>query len=399
MNKRELSILLNTCYGHFMSHFNMLVFPALLLPLAGRLNMSLGNVLGISFWMYLLFGITALPWGIAADRWGARPLMLIFYLGSALGGFIASLYIDSPGKLLLALAVLGLFSGIYHPTGLGLISKEIERVSMAMGYNGMSGNLGLALAPLLTGLLNFFWGPRAAFLFIGGLNLFGLVLMILFPLSESHHDPEADPEDGNGMLTPFLILLVAMLLGGIAYRSATVILPAYFEIKGQGIFQWLSSITGWELSKNLVATSVTFLIYLVGVAGQYTGGRLAERFDPRLCYLAFHAMTVPMVLFMAIAFDFPLVILAMTYIFFLLGMQPIENTLVANFSPKRFHHSAYGMKFVLTFGIAALAVKMVGAIEIASGIEAVFTAMGMISLALVGVIVLLIRNTQQGQGI
>ena len=399
MNKRELSILLSTCYGHFMSHFNMLVFPALLLPLAGRLNMSLGSVLGISFWMYLLFGITALPWGMAADRWGARPLMLIFYLGSALGGFIASLYIDSPGKLLLALAVLGLFSGIYHPTGLGLISKEIERVSMAMGYNGMFGNLGLALAPLLTGLLNFFWGPGAAFLFIGGLNLFGLVLMFLFPLSESHHDPEADPEDGNGMLTPFLILLVAMLLGGIAYRSATVILPAYFEIKGQGIFQWLSSITGWELSKNLVATSVTFLIYLVGVAGQYTGGRLAERFDPRLCYLAFHAMTVPMVLFMAIAFDFPLVILAMTYIFFLLGMQPIENTLVANFSPKRFHHSAYGIKFVLTFGIAALAVKMVGAIEIASGIEAVFTAMGMISLALVGVIVLLLRNTQQGQGI
>jgi predicted MFS family arabinose efflux permease len=186
-----------------------------------------------------------------------------------------------------------------------------------------------------------------------------------------------------------------MLLGGIAYRSATVILPAYFEIKGQGIFQWLSSITGWELSKNLVATSITFLIYLVGVAGQYTGGRLAERFDPRLCYLAFHAMTVPMVLFMAIAFDFPLVILAMTYIFFLLGMQPIENTLVANFSPKRFHHSAYGIKFVLTFGIAALAVKMVGAIEIASGIEAVFTAMGMISLALVGVIVLLLRNTRR----
>lgn len=396
MNKRELSILLSTCYGHFMSHFNMLVFPALLLPLAGRLNMSLGSVLGISFWMYLLFGITALPWGMAADRWGARPLMLIFYLGSALGGFIVSLYIDSPGKLLLALAVLGLFSGIYHPTGLGLISKEIERVSMAMGYNGMFGNLGLALAPLLTGLLNFFWGPRAAFLFIGGLNLFGLVLMFLFPLSESHHDPETDPEDGNGMLTPFLILLVAMLLGGIAYRSATVILPAYFEIKGQGIFQWLSSITGWELSKNLVATSVTFLIYLVGVTGQYTGGRLAERFDPRLCYLAFHAMTVPMVLFMAIAFDFPLVILAMTYIFFLLGMQPIENTLVANFSPKRFHHSAYGIKFVLTFGIAALAVKMVGVIEIASGIEAVFTAMGMISLALVGVIVLLLRNTQQG---
>ena len=78
MDSRELRIMFATCYGHFMSHFNMLVFPALVLPLAGRLKMDMAYVLDISFWMYLLFGVTALPWGVIADRWGARPLFLIY---------------------------------------------------------------------------------------------------------------------------------------------------------------------------------------------------------------------------------------------------------------------------------------------------------------------------------
>ncbi len=50
----------------------MLVFPAIVLPLTKRLDMEMSGVLGISFWMYLLFGCTALPWGMIADRWGGN---------------------------------------------------------------------------------------------------------------------------------------------------------------------------------------------------------------------------------------------------------------------------------------------------------------------------------------
>ena len=82
--------------------------------------------------------------------------------------------------------------------------------------------------------------------------------------------------------------------------------------------------------------------------------------------------------------------LAVIYFFFLLGMQPIENTLVANFTPRRFHHSAYGIKFVLTFGVGALAVKMAAFIETTAGIGAIFPALGFTSFILVAVIVLLI---------
>jgi hypothetical protein len=51
LQKREHHILVNTCYGHFMSHFNMLVFPAIVIPLTGHLDMDMAAVLGLSFWM------------------------------------------------------------------------------------------------------------------------------------------------------------------------------------------------------------------------------------------------------------------------------------------------------------------------------------------------------------
>ena len=394
MNTRESRILIATCYGHFMSHFNMLVFPAVVLPLAGRLKMDMAYILDLSFWMYCLFGITALPWGMIADRWGSKSLFLIYYLGAGCSGLAAAVWIDHPSRFSMALAMIGLFSGIYHPIGLGMISKEIKRVSLGMAYNGMFGNLGLATAPLLTGVVNWLWGPSAAYLCLGVLNLLGVGLIVVLPRMEVHRSESKSSGDGNGLLIAFLILLVAMMLGGVVYRGATVILPAYFELKNQAIFQWLSSVAGSGLSENLVATTSVSFIYIVGMLGQYAGGRTAERFDLRICYLIFHAITIPAAFLMALAVDLPLVFLALIYFFFLLGMQPIENTLVAKFTPKKFHHSAYGSKFVLTFGVGALSVKMIKAIETAYSIEAVFYALGLTSIILVGVIVVLLYKTR-----
>ncbi len=372
----------------------MLVFPAIVLPLTKRLNMEMAGVLSISFWMYLLFGCTALPWGMIADRWGGKTLMRIYYAGAGLSGLAAAMWIDSTIGLTIALAALGLFSGIYHPTGLGLISKEINRVSVGMGINGMFGNLGLATAPLLTGVVNWFWGPKLAYLFLGSLNIFGLLLMAIFPIYASEHSGETQKKETNGLLGAFIVLLMAMMLGGLAYRAASVILPAYFELKNQAFVMWLSGLIQGNLSQNLVATTVTSLIFVIGMLGQYTGGRFAERFDARIGYLIFFGITALPGALMAFSGNWILIGLALLYFFFLLGMQPIENTLVAKFTPRRFHHSAFGTKFVLTFGVGALAVKIVAAIETRLYIEAVFIFIGAISVLAIGVILALIFKTQ-----
>jgi fucose permease len=93
---------------------------------------------------------------------------------------------------------------------------------------------------------------------------------------------------------------------------------------------------------------------------------------------------------MAAADDLGLVVLSLVYFFFLLGMQPAENTLVAKFTPRRFHHSAFGAKFVLTFSVGSIAVKIVALIEDRAGIEPVLFFLGFVSLVWVLVILILI---------
>ncbi len=395
MNSEERRILIVTCFGHFLSHFNMLVFPALVLPLSGLLHLPMPQVLALSFWMYLLFGLMALPWGMVGDRFGAKALIIVMFLGAGAGGLAAAFFVESPAGLSLALASVGFFSAIYHPIGLGLISKGVRRISVAMGYNGVFGTLGLVLAPLVAGLGVWLSGPRAAFAAMGGLNLVGVAIMAFLPIEEPKKQEETVSEGNNGMLGAFLILLVAMMLGGLAYRGASVILPAYLELKGHGIVESISAVLGTGISGNLVATSVTSVIYMVAVLGQYVGGHVGDRFECRYAYLLFHAICVPTALLMAFTQNLVLVCLAFVYFFFLLGMQPIENTLVATYSPRKWHHSAYGMKFILTFGVGALSVKIIERIESLWGVDAIFIALSIVSVGIVSAIMALIYRTSR----
>ena len=394
MNPNERKILTTTCFGHFMSHFNMLVFPALVLPLMDKYGMDLGHVLALSFWMYLLFGLTALPWGLMSDRLGAKPLLIIFYTGAGVCGLAAGYFVDSPGAFSFCLAGVGLFSGIYHPAGLGLISRGIARMSMALGYNGMAGNAGLAAAPILAGVINHLYGLQATFLFLGGLNLLGTVIMLFLPITEPNRATVATSQGSKRLLLGFVILCICMMLGGIAYRSVTVILPSYFELRNPALLDRLSRLAWMPASKNVAATALSSLVFVVGMFGQFLGGFAAERFEPRRSYLLFHLLALPLALTMAYTTDISLLLVTMSYMLFLLGMQPIENTLVANFTPDKLRHSAYGMKFILTFGVGALAVHLVGGIKQAWSLPAVFVATAAVSMLIVLFILVLIVATR-----
>ncbi len=393
LNPVERRILVVTCFGHFMSHYNMLVFPAIVLPLAGVMDMEMAKVLGLSFWMYLLFGLSALPWGLIGDRWGGKTLMMVMFLGAGLSGLAAAFSVTSPTGLAIAMAGIGLFSGVYHPIGLGLISKGVGRLSVAMGYNAVFGGLGLVLAPLVSGIVNWLSGPMAVFVVLGLLNIAGIGIMAILPLGEAPKRTASTSASANGMLGAFLILLVAMMVGGMAYRGATVILPSYLELRSPDLLARLYGILGGEISGNLFATTVTAVVYTVGMIGQYIGGHVGERYEERYSYLFFHTMVIVPAFLMAFAWNLPLIGLAFVYFFFLLGMQPIENTLVARFTPERLHHSAYGMKFILTFGVGALAVKLAEWIELTWGVWATFIALGIMSLIIVTSIIALIRWT------
>lgn len=373
----------------------MLVFPAVLLPLSTQFDLSMVDTLALSFWMYLLFGLTALPWGIASDRFGAKSLLSIFYFGAGVCGILAAWHANNPVFFGIALSGIGLFSGIYHPAGLGWIGKEIKNTSRGMAYNGMFGNLGLAVAPLCAGLVNYFFGVQVVYIVVGGLNFLGLFLIAGTRASSSIQVKKDTRTNTSYSSAPFLILLVAMMMGGIIYRGTSVTLPAYFELSNVDMYALLERMFGGVGSENVVATIVTSLIYFVGMAGQYAGGRVGENYDLRRGYLLFHVITIPAVLAMAFTTNLPLIGFAMLHSFFLLGMQPIENTLVARLTPPGIMSSAYGLKFILTFGVGALSVKMVEIIKVYWGFSSVYLIFSGISTLLVVTIVILILSTSR----
>ena len=367
----------------------MLVFPAVLLPLTIQMGMDMGQVLALSFWMYLLFGLTALPWGLLADRFGAKPLLFLFHIGAGLCGFLAAVNVGNPFVFSLCLAGIGIFSGIYHPVGLGWIAKEFENTSQGMAYNGMFGNLGLATAPVLAGIVNYFWGVEAVYMVLGFANISGIGLLYFVRNGHAVKTAVASPLKPKQSIVPFLVLLVAMMLGGVVYRATTITLPAYFELQNQDLYQNFMAMAGQGGSANVFATLITSFIYLVGMAGQYYGGRVGQSVDLGKGYLLFHLITIPAVLAMAVTSNMPLVVFAMIHSFFLLGMQPLENTLVARLSPPELHSSAYGLKFILTFGVGALSVNMVSFVKGNFGFGGVYVGLALVSTTLVGVILLL----------
>jgi predicted MFS family arabinose efflux permease len=168
-------------------------------------------------------------------------------------------------------------------------------------------------------------------------------------------------------------------------------MPTFFELQGRAVLEFLSGIWSGGISGNLGAAAITCLVYLLGVPSQYLGGRVGERFELRRAYLLYHALSIPAALLTLWVTGAPVLILVMVYMFFLLGMQPIENTLVSRFTPANLRHAAFGAKFIFTFGVGSAAVWVVGWIQGAWGLQYVFPALGLVSAALVSVILVLIR--------
>lgn len=274
--KNERKILVFTFVAHFLFHFYEIVFPAMAVPLMFSLKLGFSAVLKLGFFMYLFFGLTAFPWGLFADRFGNRKSLILFFLGGGIGALVTAA--SSTGlELMLSLAIIGLFGGIYHAAGMGLIALGMRNRGMALGINGMAGSIGLATAPFAAGLLNLLVGWRSGYLIIGGFAVIWGVCMALIPIDEApvrrEDNLEKGASGGSDRLKSFLILCPIVALGGLAYRVNILVLPAYLEFKAGFLGDVLQNL-GHVRSAGLItaaAAILTSFVYLIGIVGQLFG--------------------------------------------------------------------------------------------------------------------------------
>jgi MFS family permease len=395
----EKKIIFFTCIAHYFTHFYELLFPALAIPLVLSLKMSLVDVLKLSFFMYLLYGLAALPWGMFADRYGNRRSLIIFFVGTGAGAILTSLS-KTEISIMCSLAFIGFFSSIYHPAGMGLISIGTKNRGMALGINGVAGNLGLMSAPFVGGILNWLVGWHITFLVVGIISIVWGLGMLLVNIDETPvHDENVGETktENNDNMKYFFILCIVMTLAGLAYRANSVVLPAYFEFEASFLWEYLQAFHFENLdgAKTMAATLLASLVYIVSAIGQIAGGKLADKYDLRWMYLAFHVLSIPFVILMGIMSQQLLVISAALYVFFALGMQPIENSLVAKFTPNRWRSTGFGIKFILVFGVGSIAVYIVGWIKEAWNLGTVYFFTAATITVLVLFIILLIALSRK----
>jgi MFS family permease len=402
MRFHERKILVFTSAAHFLTHFFILIFPALVMPMSRDLNLPIGRIISIGFPMYLLYGILAIPWGYLSDRFGPRWVM-----GSGLliagGGFIAAGMTSSIDRLILFFGVVGAGCSAYHPSGLALLSKGIRQRGRALGISGIWGNLGIAIAPFAAGVLSYTSGWGNALIILGSTGILTGLICLAVPLSvERDRDMQKGKtvERGHAMLL-FIILCAAMLFSGLMYRGFTVILPTFLESKLAEILSHLNALASVFLNQGdsspelytLVATMVTSGVYLLGMAGQIVGGRIADRYDLRWSYLMFFSLAFPFLIALGISESWFLIVAAGCFALFTLGMQPIENSLVAMVTPPRWRSISYGIKFTLVFGAGSLSVKMVSIVQEGYGLNSVIWLLsGYLAMVIVMIGILILSS-------
>ncbi|VAX20152.1 hypothetical protein MNBD_NITROSPINAE02-1222 [hydrothermal vent metagenome] len=376
----ETRIVTLTSSAHFFTHMNMLIFPAIVWPFSKDMGIPLGDTFAIGFFMYLFYGALALPAGYIADRWSKIGILKICLGGIGLSS-IASGFSGGVASFTIALAFLGLFCGLYHPAGLGLIADEIAGQGRAHGTNGVFGALGIASAPFVAGLTLLVFDWRAVYFVVGGGALAGLGLFYLIRVEERYRRSYKQIKNGdssvNGAWKQFAVLCVAMTLAGFIYRANMTAIPAYFEIRMESILESLTRFAPGSLEHALsgIAALLVSTIFLFSLLGQIAGGRLADRIDLRRAFLIYQLAGLPMVLGMAVFHGVWLYVAAAGFAFFTLGIQPIENSLVSKFMPKGLTSTGYGIKFTLTFGLGSLAVYQVAIMEKSYGLEWLYIAL------------------------
>lgn len=343
-----------SCVGHSYSHLFAPIFYVAALSLEQELSLSHGDVVALIVGGNVLFGVAAPLAGWMGDKWSSTGMMSLFFLGTGIGLMLTGMA-SVPLYIGLALALTGLFSSIYHPVGIAWLVRHAVNRGAALGVNGFFGGIGPGIAAILAGVLIEWFDWRAAFI-LPGVALFvtGIAFTWLVgrgTIIESRVDRKQDlPTSRQDMIRAFMVLAVTMLCTGIIYQATQPALPKVFSEK-----------LG-DLTKDGVLGVSMFVAIVYFAAGimQILAGKLADKYPLKYVYMAAFVMQVPLLAIAGSLSGASLMVVALIMVSINVGALPAENSLVARYAPSQWRGLAFGLKFILAFGVSGLGVLLEG---------------------------------------
>ena len=371
LNREERRALLFASIAHALVHSFMLILPAVLIPIMNEFNISVTEVGFLGTLSYIMFGLGAIPAGWLTDKFGSRGLVVICLIGSGASSIFIGLSTDLV-MLYAGLILLGLFTSIYHPAGLAMISRRIRNIPRALGYHGIFGNIGLAGAPVISGLIAGYGDWRDAYLLFGSLSLLIGIYFYLKPLTKGKLDGnEANHKETRTLFPELIIFYLSSIIFGFVYRGTLTFMPYLFTHK----------VTLWEgLDPIAVGGIVTAAALFTGMIGQWLGARAAEKYSLTLTSMVLWTMVSTALMFMGATAQYVLVIWAFIFNIFIFAGQPVGNTLLARYSSLKSRGKGYGLNIAIGFGIGSFSSTLSGYVAEKHGIGEVFIFLGIVMI-------------------
>lgn len=399
MNQNDRRIVLFTAGSHGLVHTYELSIPILMTVWLVEFSVT-AAVLGLAVTLgYGLFGVGALPGGVLVDRFGSKPLIILSLLGMAAAFVLAGASPTFP-TLVAAIGLWGMAASVYHPAGLSLISKGVSNQGVAYGYHGIGGNLGIGLGPLVTVLLLLQFDWRTVVLALAVPTVLVVAYGLAVDLDETAGVDRAETTDDSGtkgqltvtalatntralFTVAFSLVFVVVLLSGLYYRAFLTFLPDLLaDLLGVVVDVQLFPDGSRYPEEFDVSRYLYVAILMVGIVGQYLGGRLADRFEP------VHALSTALAVLAILAALFvpavavglaPFLAVALFLGVALFTIQPLQQATVASYSSTETRGLSFGYTFLAIFGIGALGAGLAGTVLTYADVGVLFVVLAAIA--------------------
>jgi MFS family permease len=352
--------------AHAIDHFVLLIFPTIVIGLEVVFHRPYAEMIALSTAAFVAFGLFSLPAGWLADRWSRRNMMALFYFGCGVS-LLGAAFAPTPFLLASALFVLGMFAAIYHPVGMAMLIDVSQARGRTLAFNGVCGNLGVALAAGISASLAAWWSWRAAFLAPAVICLATGVAFLALVGDDRHHTGKRKTT-AQVVLSPramgmmFGCYIVISLAGGLTFNTALIALPKLIEERvGQGMT--LVLIGG-------LATA----IFLCGALAQLAVGRLIERFPPHLLFVC--VVTIQFLGIVAAAYASGAALIAALAVAMggIYAQVTVGDIVIARYTADAWRGRVYSVRYFLTFITSGIAVQLIAQLYARGGFDLVLGA-------------------------
>jgi MFS family permease len=354
--------------AHFIDHYAMLIFAAAVIVMAPIFGMRYAQLLPYATPGFIAFGAASLVTGWLGDRWSRRHMIAIFFFGIGFS-MMATGLTRTPGQLGLALFAIGLFAAIYHAVGPAMLVAHAETLGRAIGMNGVWGNLGVASAALVTGLLCQHLGWQWAFLIPGVASaLVGAAFMCA--VADERRDPAASaPVAAHvppaAMKRVILALVVTIIASSTTFNAITVAMPQLFTER-------LSGLTRSPTGIGFIAAAV----YMCGALAQYMIGRLLDRHSLKAVFMPMAFLLAPLLVLAAHLNGLLLVLISIGIVVGIFGQVTINDAMVAKYTSDEWRARAFAARYFLGFTAAGASVTLVAWLHARGGFTLMLQAFG-----------------------